>query len=77
MSLGGLLGFVISLSIGLAQGSAWPNVIWRASVAAFAGGILLRWWGRVWLKSLLQAQRDRRFAAERVEPTSVAGKAQP
>ena len=76
MILGGLLGFLLSLSIGVAQDSAWPNVLWRASVAAFAGGILLRWWGGIWMKSLLQAQRDRHSAADRIDPASVAGKAQ-
>ena len=76
MILGGLLGFLISLSIGVAQDSAWPNVIWRASVAAGAGGLLLRWWGGVWMKSLQQAQRERHFAADKSETASVAGKAQ-
>jgi hypothetical protein len=76
MILGGLLGFLLSLSIGLAQDSAWPNMLWRASVAAFAGGLLLRWWGGVWMKSLRQAQRDRRYAADRMDSVSVTGKAQ-
>ncbi|HEY2951759.1 MAG TPA: hypothetical protein VGK40_04200 [Verrucomicrobiae bacterium] len=76
MILGGQLGFLISLSIGVAQGSAWPNVIWRASVAAFAGGIILRWWGGIWMKSLRQAQHDRRSAADKMEPASLARKAQ-
>jgi hypothetical protein len=59
MILGGLIGFLIGISFGVAQGSAWPAVIWRASVATFLAGVLLRWWGRVWIRSLRQAQLER------------------
>ena len=59
MLLGGMIGFLIGISFGLAQGSAWPSVIWRASAAAFVGGILLRWWGRMWVKSLQDAHHER------------------
>ena len=59
MLIGGMIGFLIGISFGLAQGSAWPSVIWRASAAAFVAGILLRWWGRMWIKSLQDAHRER------------------
>ncbi len=59
MILGGLLGFLIGLGFGLAQQSAWPGAIWRASAAALAAGILSRWWGKLWIRSLEQARRHR------------------
>ena len=59
MILGGLIGFIIGISFGLAQGSAWPSVIWRASIAMFLAGVVFRWWGRLWIRSLQQAHRER------------------
>ena len=52
MMLGGLLGFSIGLVFGLAYGSSWPSIIWRASVATLCAGWLIRWWGGVWVRSL-------------------------
>jgi len=59
MILGGFIGFGIGVAFGLAQGSAWPGILWRASVAALLAGLVLRWWGRVWMNNLAEAQRDR------------------
>ena len=74
MILGGLIGFVIGISFGIAQGSAWPAVIWRASIATFLAGVLLRWWGAVWVKGLRQAQRERLVAGEKT-PSATSGRA--
>ena len=62
MILGGLCGFAMGLVLGLAQGSAWPGTFWRASVAALLGGLVLRWWGRLCLRSLAAAHRERHAA---------------
>jgi hypothetical protein len=59
MILGALIGFSSGLIFGLAQGSPWPDVLWRASVVCLASSYLFRWWGRVWLRSLQQAQNER------------------
>ena len=76
MILGGLIGFLIGISLGLAQGSSWPTVIWRASVAAFLAGVVLRWWGGIWAKSLQQAQREGvRAEHARAEAPQAAPKA--
>jgi hypothetical protein len=59
MSLGGLIGFGLGALAGWLQGCAWPEVFWRACVAAVLAGIVLRWWGRVWIKSLEAAVQER------------------
>ena len=63
MIIGGLIGFLIGIVFGLAQGVAWPALFWRASVASFTAGMLMRWWGGVWLRGL-QESCDQRLALE-------------
>jgi hypothetical protein len=70
MILGGLIGFSIGITLGTAQGSSWPGVLWRASVAAFLAGVVLRWWGGVWARSLQESQRERMLGTDRDEPKS-------
>lgn len=74
MVTGGLLGFVICLIIGLAHSSAWPSILWRSSAAAFVAGILMRWWGRIWLTSLQQVIRE--HLAAQMKSKAVAGTTQ-
>lgn len=62
MILGALIGFSIGLLFGLADHGQWPSALWRASAAALIAGVMLRWWGRVWVKSLREA------AERRIEP---------
>jgi hypothetical protein len=64
MMLGGFLGFAIGLIFSWAQGSSWPSIVWRASVAALLAGVLLRWWGRLWINALQEAQRAREAKTE-------------
>ena len=75
MILGGFVGFAIGIAFGVAQDSAWPNVLWRASVAAFVAGMVLRWWGRVCLASLAEARRERAADPETSAVASTVGKA--
>lgn len=70
MILGGLLGFLIGASFGLAQTSAWPDALWRASVTALAGGLLLRWWGRMWIQCFVQAQQEKFATAASETPAA-------
>ncbi|MEW6156426.1 MAG: hypothetical protein AB1813_03280 [Verrucomicrobiota bacterium] len=74
MILGGLLGFTIGVGFGLAQSSGWPSILWRASLAAYVGGLLLRWWGRVWARSLQQAHQERFANSGNSSTTPASGK---
>jgi len=58
--LGGMAGFVIGISFGLAAARPLPLALLQACATAYGAGLLLRWWGRVWVKSLLQANAERR-----------------
>ncbi len=71
MILGGMIGFLAGLGFGLAQTSAWPDAFWRGSVTALAGGLLLRWWGRMWLRCLAQAQEERLTTAADINSLST------
>jgi hypothetical protein len=64
--IGGLLGFGIGLIFGWAQESAWPSCLWHACIAAYVGGLLLRWWGRAWRKNL-----EIGLAINRSQPSSM------
>ena len=69
MLTGGFLGFGIGLAFSWAQSSAWPDVLWRAGVAAYGGGLLLRWWGRLWMKSLREVREEQLAAAAKATAT--------
>lgn len=58
--IGGFTGFGVGMFFGWANQSPWPSVIWRSCAAAYAAAFLLRWWGRLWIKSIYQAQYERR-----------------
>jgi hypothetical protein len=59
MILGAILGFSAGIFFGLLQRAPWPDILWRASIVCFASSYLFRWWCRVWLRSLRQAQLER------------------
>lgn len=67
MITGALLGFGLGLLLGLVQGSSWPSIIWRSSVACFVSGILLRWWGKVWMDCWQKSIFEKMAAAEEAE----------
>jgi hypothetical protein len=73
MLLGGFIGFLIGVLLGAAQGSAWPGVLWRSSVAAFLAGVVLRWWGKVWARNLQEAQRERHSRPARAASAPAPG----
>jgi hypothetical protein len=59
MISGALMGFVSGLAFGLVRANSWPVILGRASAASFCAGLLMRWWGRVWLSSFQQSQFER------------------
>ncbi|MDX1952333.1 MAG: hypothetical protein SFY81_09110 [Verrucomicrobiota bacterium] len=69
MMIGGLMGFGIGLVFGLAQNSSWPSILWRSSVACLVSGLLLRWWGQVWVNNLHAAYQQQLAAASAQENT--------
>lgn len=71
MIIGGLIGFLIGLAVGLARQNGWPSVLWHAAVAAYVAGLLMRWWGSVWLKGLQQVQYERLAAARAKSETAA------
>ena len=73
MILGGLIGFLIGIFLGAAQGASLPEILWRSSVAAFLAGVVLRWWGKVWVSSLKKELQERATAAKNPEPPAKGG----
>ena len=59
MILGALIGLSIGLLFGLAERGEWPAALYRASAAALIGGVMFRWWGRIWVRSLRDAAEKR------------------
>ena len=72
MVLGGLIGFGIGLGFSWAQGSEWPAAVWRSAIAALLAGVLLRWWGRLWIQCLKDAHREKQAAQPKPETKSNA-----
>lgn len=72
MIMGGLIGFLIGVVFGLVKGVTWPALFLRACVATLAAGLLLRWWGRVWVRSLQESYAQRLATEAEPGPRSVA-----
>jgi hypothetical protein len=70
--IGGLLGFGIGLIFSWAQESAWPSCLWHGCLAAYFGGLLLRWWGRAWRKNLAMALSDNQSQTPSIDITSIS-----
>ena len=64
MILGGFTGFGLGVFLGLIKDTSWPTILWRSSVTALAGGILLKWWGGIWMNSLAEAQREKQATGD-------------
>lgn len=58
--IGGLTGFAIGLGLGLVHEKSLPSALVHACVALYLGAVLMRWWGRVWIKALQDAHKERR-----------------
>ena len=58
--IGGLTGFAIGLGFGLVHEKSLPSAVVHACVALYIGALLMRWWGRVWIKALQDSQKEHR-----------------
>ena len=72
MILGAIVGFLIGTGFGMAASSPWPATLWRSCAAALAAAILVRWWGRVWMRSLHDALHNRRPHRQPADSKSAA-----
>jgi hypothetical protein len=63
MLTGAIIGFGLGLTLGWLRGSPASATFWQSCVAAYAGGLLMRWWGRIWFKSLWRSCEERLAAA--------------
>ena len=73
-ALGGFLSFALVMGIGLAIGRHTVMLLFEASLACMVGAMLFRWWHRLLLQGVHDAQEDRRAAAaaaKKVEPTNA------
>jgi hypothetical protein len=77
MVLGGAMGFGIGAAFSLAQGSSWSELVWRSSFAALLGGILLRWWGRLWLTCLRDSLEERQAALNALKKQAPSNPSNP
>ena len=44
-------------------------MLWHAAVGALVVGVLMRWWGRVWVRQFQEALEQRALQAAAVPPT--------
>lgn len=65
MLLGAGLGLLIGGGFSLISDSPWPSVVWRAGIAAYVAGMLLKWWGRRWEENLRTSLLARRTSEEK------------
>jgi hypothetical protein len=55
----GITGFALICGLGFYQGRGWDRTLTSAALAALAFGLVGHWWMRLWLASLVNAQRER------------------
>ena len=57
---GGLIGFGIGMGLGLVREQSLSTALLHACIALYIGALLMRWWGRVWIKALRESQQGGR-----------------
>ena len=70
MILGALTGFSIGIGFGLARQGDAKWVFLKACIAAYAAAILMRWWGRIWIRSIREMHQEQ-AASESDRPTET------
>jgi hypothetical protein len=74
MILGAVVGFILGAGSSLAGDCAGSTIFWHASVTALVGGILARWWARMWFTGLADALEQQRRARAQASETKTAAK---
>jgi hypothetical protein len=59
MIFGGLLGFLLGMGFSIASQEEWLGIFWKACVAAYLVGLMMRWWARVWVRCLKDAFKEK------------------
>ena len=76
MLAGGWAGFSLGTLAGLlTEGSSWPGILLRASIAALGGGLLLRWWAWVLARCVAEARAERQAAVTKNRVSTPSGPA--
>lgn len=70
MILGGVVGFATGMLFSWAQKGAWPSTLWHACLAAYLAGMLMRWWGNAWRRSLAASLNERQAFANQPAASS-------
>lgn len=68
--LGGIIGFGIGMLFGIAQSSGWPDVIWKSCVATYVGALLMKWWGKVWIRCLYESMQEKKKNSKQETPVT-------
>lgn len=58
MLLGALTGFAIGIGFGLARQGDSKWIFLKACVAAYLAALLMRWWGRIWIRSIREMHQE-------------------
>lgn len=64
MIIGGVSGFSIGIAAGFSRENGWPSMLLRSSIAALAGGLLMRWWWNVCQEALTESRIEKAKAAK-------------
>jgi hypothetical protein len=75
--LGALIGFSVGVGVGMARANEWSGIFWRATLSAVAAGLLLRWWGHLWLQCWDTANKERAAEAAKAAAPAPAPETRP
>ncbi len=64
MLLGALTGFGIGIGFGLARQGDSKWVFLKACIAAYIAALMMRWWGRIWIRSIKEMHQEKRAVDE-------------
>ena len=77
MLTGAMVGMGMGFGLGWVRQIPLAEAFVHGCVAAYCGGLLMRWWGRIWFRGLREAYEERLAAAiaeESADNTSSSGR---